>query len=50
MQAKCMCPQHGKLEFDDIIIKNGNPTCRKCMSVLEFGKIQPRRVMKGKKK
>lgn len=44
MEARIFCPQHGKLELDDVVIKNGVPICRKCMSVLEFGKIRPRPV------
>lgn len=44
MEARIFCPQHGKLELDDVVIKNGVPICRKCMSALEFGKIRPRPV------
>lgn len=42
MQAKCFCKTHGKLEFEDIIIKNGAPTCAKCSTELEFGTVRPR--------
>jgi hypothetical protein len=43
------CPKHGKLDFDDVIVKNGKPVCRKCRAVLEFGKVKPRKVLKRKK-
>ncbi len=49
MEARMFCPNHGKLDFEDVIIKNGIPTCRKCMSALEFGKVQPRSVKPVKK-
>jgi hypothetical protein len=44
--AKCFCPKHGKLDLDDIQILNGQPLCKKCRSVLEFGKVRPRPVEK----
>jgi len=44
MQARCFCPEHGKLEFDDIRIKNGLPICAKCARPLEFGVVRPRPV------
>lgn len=44
IQAKIFCPTHGKLEFDDVIIKDSAPTCRKCNTKLVFGKVQPRRL------
>lgn len=50
MQAKIVCLKHGRLDFDDVIIKNGIPICRKCQSVLEFGKIRPRKVEGAEKK
>lgn len=50
MLARCFCPKHGKLEFDDIYIDHGKPICRKCRSVLEFGKIKPRYIEKPTKK
>jgi len=50
MQARCFCPKHGKLDFDNIIIQGGLPTCKKCRSTLEFGKVVPRRVEKAPKK
>lgn len=46
MLAKCFCPKHGKLDFDDVQIVNGQPICKRCKSVLEFGKVRPRRVEK----
>jgi hypothetical protein len=45
MQARCFCPEHGKQDFDGIVIKNGTPMCIKCMKPLEFGKVQPRPVV-----
>jgi hypothetical protein len=42
MQAKCFCPKHGKLDFEDIVIRNGAPTCGKCSSELQFGTVKPR--------
>jgi hypothetical protein len=45
MQARCFCPEHGKQDFDGIVIKNGTPMCMKCMKPLEFGKVQPRPVV-----
>jgi len=50
MLARCFCPKHGKLDFDDIYIKYGKPICRKCESALEFGKIKPRHIEKPTKK
>jgi len=50
MQARCFCPEHGKLEFDDIRIKNGLPICAKCSRTLEFGVVRPRPVEKKKAK
>jgi len=47
MKAKMFCPNHGKLDFENIIIKNGTPTCLKCSSPLEFGTVRPRKL-KGK--
>jgi len=44
MQAKCFCPEHGRLGFDDILIKNGTPTCARCSKPLEFGRVMPRPV------
>lgn len=46
MQARMFCPTHGKLDFDDVIIKNGKPVCRKCRSVLEFGNVRPKKSEK----
>jgi len=42
MKARCFCPTHGKLPLEDIIIKNGTPVCRKCISALEFTDVRPR--------
>lgn len=50
MQARIFCPKHGRLSLDDVAIKKGVPVCRKCLSVLEFGKIRPRGIEKGEKK
>jgi len=44
MQARCFCPEHGRLGFDDIMIKNGTPTCAKCAKPLEYGRVMPRPV------
>ncbi len=44
MKARCVCPTHGRLSLDDIIIKNGMPVCRKCFAILEFGEVKPRRL------
>jgi hypothetical protein len=44
MKAKCFCPKHGKLSFEQIIIKNREPVCSKCSSILEFGNVKPRKV------
>jgi hypothetical protein len=44
MKAKMFCPSHGKLDFDEIVIKNGTPTCLKCSSALEFGTVKPRNL------
>ena len=47
MKAKCYCPKHGKLKFEDIIIKDYTPLCAKCHSVLEFCDIRPRFNVNG---
>jgi len=44
MKAKMFCPTHGKLDFDEIVIKNGTPTCLRCSTALEFGTVKPRKV------
>lgn len=44
MQARCVCPIHGRLKLDEIIIKNGLPVCIKCSSILEFGTVKPRKL------
>lgn len=49
MLARCFCPKHGKLDFDDIHIDAGLPVCKKCKSPLEFGKVKPKRVGKPPK-
>jgi hypothetical protein len=46
MLARCVCPKHGKLSMDDIVIKNNIPVCRKCSSPLEFCNVKPRKVKK----
>jgi hypothetical protein len=45
MQARCFCPEHGKQDFDGIVIKAGVPMCVKCMKPLEYGKVMPRPVL-----
>lgn len=50
MQARIFCPKHGRLDFDDVVIKNGIPICRKCQSILEFGKVRPRKIEDVKRK
>lgn len=50
MQARCFCPNHGKLEFDEVMIKNGNPMCCKCSAELQFGTVKPRFDVNGKTK
>jgi len=50
MKAKMFCPTHGKLEFDEIIIKNGVPLCSKCRAELVFGDVKPRKLGTKKRK
>lgn len=50
MQARCFCPEHGRLGFENILIKNGIPVCAKCSKPLEFGKVMPRPVAAAKPK
>jgi hypothetical protein len=50
MLARCFCPKHGKLDFDDVFIEAGRPVCKKCKSPLDFGKVRPRSVEKPKAK
>jgi len=47
MQAKTVCPNHGRLEIDQISIKNGVPICSKCSSELVFGVVRPRFDVNG---
>ena len=47
MQAKTMCPNHGRLEIDQIVIKNGVPICNRCQSELQFGVVRPRFDVNG---
>ena len=47
MQAKTVCPNHGRLEIDQISIKNGVPICSRCSSPLEFGVVRPRFDVNG---
>lgn len=47
MQAKTFCPNHGRLEIDQISIKNGQPICNRCASHLEFGMVRPRFDVNG---
>jgi len=44
MKARVLCKSHGKLTMEKIMIKNGNPVCNKCFSVLEFADVRPRSV------
>ena len=44
IKARCLCSKHGKLSLNEIMIKNGNPVCDKCFSVLEFADVRPRSV------
>ena len=47
MQAKTVCPTHGRLEIDQIVIKNGIPVCNRCSSELQFGTVRPRFDVNG---
>ncbi|MEM7825458.1 MAG: hypothetical protein QW412_01185 [Candidatus Aenigmatarchaeota archaeon] len=47
MKAKCFCPKHGKLSFDEIVIKDHTPLCAKCHSVLDFCTVKPRFDVNG---
>lgn len=50
MQARIFCPTHGRLDLSEVVIKDGQPLCGKCSTVLVYGKVQPRVVeQKGKK-
>jgi len=42
IQAKCYCPTHGRLDLEEIVIKNGVPICSKCSAELQFGTVKPR--------
>lgn len=44
MKAKMFCPIHGKLEFDEITIKNSIPVCSKCRAELVYGNVKPRKM------
>jgi len=37
--SKMFCPNHGKLSFDQIVIKNNISICKKCLAELEFGEV-----------
>lgn len=50
MKARMFCPEHGKLSFEEIIIKNGTPICAKCSAELQFGTVRPRFDVNGKPK
>jgi hypothetical protein len=50
IQAKCICPTHGRLALEDIVIKNGTPVCSKCSAELQFGTVKPRFDVNGKTK
>jgi len=47
MQAKTVCPNHGRLEIDQIVIKNGLPACNRSSSKLQFGVVRPRFDVNG---
>ncbi|HKZ45192.1 MAG TPA: hypothetical protein VJ343_00635 [archaeon] len=47
IKAKCSCPKHGRLGFEEIVIKNGSPLCAKCHTVLEFCTVKPRFDVNG---
>lgn len=47
MQAKTVCPNHGRLEIDQISIKNGVPICSRCSTELQFGVVRPRFDVNG---
>jgi len=42
IKAKCYCPTHGRLDLEEIVIKNGAPVCSKCSAELQFGTVRPR--------
>lgn len=46
MKAKCVCPKHGRLKMNQIIIDDRIPKCKKCKSVLEYAEVRPRKVKK----
>lgn len=46
MLAKCYCPRHGRLDLNEIVIKNGVPVCAKCSAELEFANVKPRKLKK----
>jgi len=54
IKARMFCPTHGKIEFDEVIIKNSVPICAKCRAELVFGNVKPRKLKaikeKGKRK
>jgi len=50
IKAKMFCPKHGKLEFSEIMIRNGTPLCSKCSTELVFGNVRPRFDVNGGKK
>jgi len=47
MQAKTVCPTHGRVEIDQIVIKNGIPACGRCSRELQFGVVRPRFDVNG---
>ena len=50
IKAKCKCPKHGRLSFENIVIKKGKPLCAKCHAVLEFCIVKPRFDVNGGRK
>ncbi len=50
MKARCFCPKHGKLNLEEIVIKDHTPLCAKCHSVLEYCIVKPRFDVNGGEK
>jgi len=50
IKAKCECPKHGRLSFEQIVIKDHTPLCAKCHAVLKYCIVKPRFDVNGGKK
>jgi hypothetical protein len=50
IKARIFCPTHGRLSLDDVVIKNGEPICKKCSAILVYGEVKPRKLKKVKKR